>query len=139
MKWLWNNNVSLIRWGAGLVGVGFVCAFFASLGFGRLFHAMYLSGLAVGAFSIFCGTIIFCLKFGVRSDPKKVIALSVLVQGLMAISLFLLHDMVDFYARLYSPLIGLALGGLWFVTIEMAALLLLIGLIRLFFYKHRQS
>jgi hypothetical protein len=139
MKWLWNNNVALVRWGAGFVALGFVCAFFAFLGFGSLFHAMSFSGFAVGAFSILCGAIFFCLKFGVRSDPKRVIGLSVFVQGLMAISLFLLHDMVDFYARLYSPLIGLALGGVWFVTIDMAALLLLIGLIRLFFYKHRQS
>jgi len=139
MHWLWNNNVSLICWGAGFVSVGLVCALFAFVGFGALFHAMLLSFLGVGTLSIVCGTIIFCLKFGVRSDPKKVIGISVLVQVITAISFFRLHDLVDFYARLYSPLIGLAVGSLGFVSIEMAALLLLIGLIRLFFYNHRQS
>jgi hypothetical protein len=139
MRWLWNNNVAVIQFGAVLVCVGFVCALLAFIGLGLFFHVAYLGSVTIGTISILCGLIIFCLQFGVKSDPKKVISLSLTVQGLMAISFFGLHDLVNFYARLYSPLIALSIDGLWFVSIEMAALLLLIGLIRLLFYNRRQS
>jgi hypothetical protein len=139
MKWLWNNNIVLIYCGAGLIGLGFASALFALLGFSTFFHSFSLGSLSAGLTSILCGLIIFCLQFGVRSNPKKVIAFALSAQGLLGICLFLFHASIDFYSRLYSPWVGFIFGGLWFVSIEMAALLLLIGLIRLFFYTPRQS
>jgi hypothetical protein len=139
MRWLWNNNVVLIYSGAGLIGLGFVFAVFALLGLASIFRVFALGSLSAGIISILCSLIILSLQFGVRSSPKKVIGFSLATQGLMAISFFFLHSRVDYYSRLYSPWIGLILGGLGFVSIEMATLLLLIGLIRLFFYNPRPS
>jgi hypothetical protein len=139
MKWLWNNNIILIYSGAGLIGLGFASALFALIGFSTIFHLFSLGSLTTGLISILCGLIIFCLQFGLRSNSKKVIAFALLAQGLLGISFFLFHASIDFYSRLYSPWVGFIFGGLWFVSIEMAALLLVIGLVRLFFYTPRQS
>src|ERR1700730_7623760 len=104
MKWLWNNNLVLIQLGAAILGLGFVCAFLTFLGFGVLFHIAYLGSFTVGGISFFCGAILFCLRFGARSDPQKVIYFSLFAQALLLIPAFLLHDRIDFYLRLYGPL-----------------------------------
>jgi len=139
MKWIWNNTVVLLNYGAGLIGLGFVFALFAFVGIRSIFYALSVSAITAGLLSILCGLIIFCLKFGVRSKPKRVIACAFAVQVIMSISYFTLYKPINFYSRLYSLWIGIIVGGLGFVMMEMAVLLLVIGLIRLFFYTPRQS
>jgi len=138
MKWLWNNSIDLISGGAVFIGVALVCAFFAYEGFGLIFHIAYLGSVTLGAISFLCGSIIFCLRFGVRSDPNKVIIISLFAQLLLFIPSYLLQSQVNVYLRLYSPLVRLIVGGLWFVSAQMASILLLIGLIRRFYYNRPQ-
>ncbi len=139
MRWIWKNAIVLLNYGAGLIGLGFVFALFALVGFRSIFYALSVGSTTVGVLSILCALIIFCLQFGVRSAPKKVIACAFAVQVIMSISYFTFYKSINFYSRLYSLWIGIILGGLGFVMMEMAVLLLVIGLIRLFFYTPRQS
>jgi hypothetical protein len=138
MKWLWNNDIFLIQFGAAVLGFGIFCAALSSMGLGPLFHIAYSGSFTVGGILFLCGSIIFCLRFGVKSAPKTVMGLALSVQALMAIPFFL-HSWFDYHLRLYLPLVRLMVSGLWFLTLEMAALLLLIGLIRFFFYNPLRS
>ena len=80
MKWLWNNSVDLLSGGAVLIGVALVSAFLAHAGFGAIFQIVYLGSVSLGAISLLCGAFIFCLRFGVSSDPDKVIIISLFAQ-----------------------------------------------------------
>jgi hypothetical protein len=139
VKYLWNNSVDLIAGGAVLIAFAFVCAFLAHEGLGLIFHIAYLGCITVGGIFLLCGAILFGLRFGVKSEPSKVILVALFAQALLAIPVLLLHRQINFYLRLYGPLAGLIAGGLAFVSIEMASLLLLIGLIRRFYYERPQS
>ena len=81
MKWIWNNNIVLLNFGAGLIGIGFVFALFALVGFRSIFYTLAVGSTAAGLVSILCGLIIFSLQFGVRSAPKKVIACAIAVRS----------------------------------------------------------
>ncbi len=138
MRYLWNNSVDLIAGGAVLIAFALVCAFLAHVGLGLIFHIAYLGSITLGGIFFVCGVVIFCLRFAVQSGPGKVILVALFAQFFLLIPLFVLQTQGKFHLHRYGPQIELIVSGVWVLSAQMASLLLLIGLIRRFFYNRPQ-